>query len=171
MAYKVIYKIDANLVVIRSYQKYKTDLKVVSRRGLNNLSSSILDELFQLYPNAISSKKLSKNLDLREQSVTTAIKNIISYGLPIEIIHGNNNDKLFRADPSEPISWIFKEKESAEVMLNLLRSSSNDNDISNKKKSINSRIYEEYVQNLNDLFDKWTSLRLFDQLKNSAKDD
>ena len=158
-------------MVIRNYQKYKTDLKVVSRRGLNNLASSILDELFQLYPSAISLKKLSKNLGLREQSVTTAIKNIINYGLPIEIIHGSNNDKLFKADPSEPISWIFKEKESAEVMLNLLRSSSDDNDISNKKKSINSRIYEEYVQNLNDLFDKWTSLRLFDQLKNSAKDE
>lgn len=158
-------------MVIRGYQKYKTDLKVVSRRGLNNLSSSILDELFQLYPNAISLKKLSKNLGLREQSVTTAIKNITSYGLPLEIIHGSNNDKLFKADPSEPISWIFKEKESAEVMLNLLKSNSGHSDLSNKKKSINSRIYEEYVQNLNDLFDKWTSLRLFDQLKNSVKDE
>ena len=59
-----------------TYQKYKTDLKVISRRGLNNLSSLVLDELFQLYPNSISSKSLSKNLDLREKSVITAIRNI-----------------------------------------------------------------------------------------------
>ena len=36
----------------------------------------------------------------------------------------------------------------------------------NGKRDINNRIYKEYISTLNELFDKWTSLRLFDQLDN-----
>jgi len=39
----------------------------------------------------------------------------------------------------------------------------------NNKKNINHRIYEEYVETLNELFDKWTSLKLIEQLKDGAK--
>jgi ribonucleotide reductase alpha subunit len=34
----------------------------------------------------------------------------------------------------------------------------------NNKKNIMYRIYDEYVTNLNEAFDKWNSLRLFERL-------
>ena len=33
-----------------------------------------------------------------------------------------------------------------------------------RQQTINKRIYTEYLDSLNDLFDKWNSLRLLDQL-------
>ena len=42
----------------------------------------------------------------------------------------------------------------------------NGNEDANKKKKINHRIYGEYVSALNDLLDKWTSLRLLDHTQN-----
>ena len=42
----------------------------------------------------------------------------------------------------------------------------NGNSHTNGKRDINNRIYNEYISTLNELFDKWTSLRLFDQLDN-----
>ena len=33
------------------------------------------------------------------------------------------------------------------------------------QKIINKRIYTEYLESLNELFDKWNSLRLFDKLE------
>ena len=43
-----------------------------------------------------------------------------------------------------------------------------DDHVSNQKK-INIRIYNEYLNNINDLFDKWNSLRLIDKLEESPK--
>ena len=62
-----------------------------------------------------------------------------------------------------PISWIEKEKASAEKMLSLLGelTPSSSESINNQRK-INYRIYKEYVSNLNELFDKWASLKLID---------
>ena len=71
---------------------------------------------------------------------------------------------------SEPISWIIKEKESAEVMLELIGDMKmNGDDKINNQKSIIYRIYNEYVTNLNEAFDKWNSLRLFEQLNQNKK--
>ena len=63
----------------------------------------------------------------------------------------------------EPISWIEKEKASAEKMLDFLEALTPTNSENvNNQKSINYRIYKEYVSNLNELFDKWVSLKLID---------
>ena len=43
-----------------------------------------------------------------------------------------------------------------------------DDYVSNQKK-INIRIYNEYLNNINDLLDKWDSLRLIDKLEGSPK--
>ena len=43
-----------------------------------------------------------------------------------------------------------------------------DDYVSNQKK-INIRIYNEYINNINDLFDKWDSMRLIDKLGESPK--
>ena len=74
------------------------------------------------------------------------------------------------ANMKEPISWIIKEKESAERMLELLNEQTfNTKDEPSKKKNINQRIYREYVNTLNELFDKWMSLRLLEQLEETTE--
>ena len=148
----------------------KSDPKIIARRGINNLSSKVLDKLYQNYPNAITFEGLAKILKLREKSIQIAIKNAIKDGVPIEKVMSNGEATSYRADPTEPISWIIKEKESAETMLDLIgQLPLNRKGDHNNKKKINHRIYEEYVETLNDLFDKWTSLKLIEQLEDGTK--
>ena len=83
--------------------------------------------------------------------------------VPIEISLSTDNEVTYKADPYEPISYILKEKQSAEEMLKLIQCiPANGNEEANRKRNNNNRIYEEYVSTLNDLLDKWTSLRLVD---------
>ena len=148
----------------------KSDPKIIARRGMNNLSSKVMDKLYQNYPDAITLEELAKVLKLREKSIQLAIRNAIKDGVPIEMVMSNNEETSYRADPMEPLSWIIKEKASAETMLDLIgQLPLNGKSGTNNKKNINHRIYEEYVETLNELFDKWTSLKLIEQLKDGAK--
>ena len=57
-------------------------------------------------------------------------------------------------------------------MLELIGDLKMDNNKSgqiNEKKNIIYRIYNEYVDLLNEVFDKWNSLRLFEQLSQDKK--
>ena len=141
----------------------KSDTKKVARRHMSSVSSIIFQELYEIYPKSITLKSLAKNLDLREKTVKSTINKAITEEVPIEISLSTNNEVTYRADPSEPISYIFKEKQSAEEMLKLIQCiPANGNEEANRKRNNNNRIYEEYVSTLNDLLDKWTSLRLVD---------
>ena len=145
----------------------KLDDQKIARRRMNSVSSKILHELYELYPSSISLSNLAKELDLREKTVKASINKSLREGIPIEQTMSSSDDLSYRADPSEPISYILKEKESAEVMLKLIENTPlNGNENANKKKKINHRIYGEYVSALNDLLDKWTSLRLLDHTQN-----
>lgn len=145
----------------------KLDDQKIARRRMNSVSSKILHELYELYPSSISLRNLAKDLDLREKTVKASINKSLREGIPIEQTMSSSDDLSYRADPSEPISYILKEKESAEVMLKLIENTPlNGNENANKKKKINHRIYGEYVSALNDLLDKWTSLRLLDHTQN-----
>ena len=145
----------------------KLDDQKIARRRMNSVSSKILHELYKLYPSSISLSNLAKGLDLREKTVKASINKSFREGIPIEQTMSSSDDFSYRADPSEPISYILKEKESAEVMLKLIENTPlNGNEDANKKKKINHRIYGEYVSALNDLLDKWTSLRLLDHTQN-----
>jgi len=145
----------------------KLDDQKIARRRMNSVSSKILHELYELYPSSISLSNLAKELDLREKTVKASINKSLREGIPIEQTMSSSDDIAYRADPSEPISYILKEKESAEVMLKLIEDTPlNGNEDANKMKKINHRIYGEYVSALNDLLDKWTSLRLLDHTQN-----
>ena len=145
----------------------KLDDQKIARRRMNSVSSNILHELYKLYPSSISLSNLAKGLGLREKTVKASINKSLREGIPIEQTMSSSDDLSYRADPSEPISYILKEKESAEVMLKLIENTPlNGNENANKKKKINHRIYGEYVSALNDLLDKWTSLRLLDHTQN-----
>ena len=139
----------------------KSDAKKMARRHMSSISSSIFQELYEIYPKWITSQSLAKNLDLREKTIKSTINKAITEGVPIEISLSTSNEVIYKADPSEPISYILKEKQSAEEMLKLIQCiPPNGNEEANTKRNNNNRIYEEYVSTLNDLIDKWTSLRL-----------
>ena len=141
----------------------KSDTKKVARRHMSSISSNIFQELYEIYPKSITLKNLAKNLDLREKTVKSTINKAMTEEVPIEISLSTDNEVTYKADPSEPISYILKEKQSAEEMLKLIQCiPANGNEEANKKRNNNNRIYEEYVLTLNDLLDKWTSLRLVD---------
>ena len=141
----------------------KSNTKKVARRHMSSISSNIFQELYEIYPKSITLKNLAKNLDLREKTIKSTINKAMAEQVPIEISLSTDNEVTYKADPSEPISYILKEKQSAEEMLKLIQCiPANGNEEANKKRNNNNRIYEEYVLTLNDLLDKWTSLRLVD---------
>ena len=141
----------------------KSDTKKVARRHMSSISSNIFQELYEIYPKSITLKSLAKSLDLREKTVKSTINKAMKEEVPIEISLSTDNEVTYKADPYEPISYILKEKQSAEEMLKLIQCiPANGNEEVNRKRNNNNRIYEEYVSTLNDLLDKWTSLRLVD---------
>ena len=150
----------------------KSDTKKAARRHMSIISSIIFQELYEIYPKSITLKSLAKNLDLREKTIKSTINKAITEGVPIEISLSASNKIIYRADPSEPVSYILKEKQSAEEMLKLIQCiTPNGNEETNTKRNNNNRIYEEYVSTLNDLIDKWTSLRLVEEEKREKSND
>ena len=146
-----------------SMKNIKTDPAIIARRGMDSISANILNETYRVYPRSLTVKILAKNLKIREKSVLSALRKISSYGVPVEIKINNNGEKEVKSSLKEPISWIEKEKASAEKMLDFLEELTPTNSESvNNQKSINYRIYKEYVSNLNELYDKWVSLKLID---------
>ncbi len=141
----------------------KTDSAIIARRGMDSISANILNETYRVYPRSLTVKILAKNLKIREKSVLSALRKISSYGVPIEIKINKNGEKEVKSSLKEPISWIEKEKASAEKMLSLLGDlTPSSSESINDQRKINYRIYKEYVSNLNELFDKWASLKLID---------
>ena len=150
----------------------KSDTKKAARRHMSIISSIIFQELYEIYPKSISLKSLAKSLDLREKTIKSTINKAITDGVPIEISLSTSNEVIYKADPSEPISYILKEKQSAEEMLKLIQCiPPNGNEEVNTRRNNNNRIYEEYVSTLNDLIDKWTSLRLVEEEKREKSND
>ena len=160
-----------NLVDRINMKNIKTDSKIIARRGIDSISAKVLNDIYRVYPRKVTVNILAKNLKVREKSVLSALKKINSYGIPVEINISKNDEKEVKASMKEPISWIVKEKESAEKMLELLSQLTlTKNEDANNIKNINHRIYKEYVNTLNELFDKWISLKLIDQLEQVSKD-
>ena len=150
----------------------KSNSKEIARRHMSSISSSIFQELYEIYPKSITLGNLAKNLDLREKIVKSTINKAIIEQIPIEISLNTKNEVAYKADPSEPIFYILKEKQSAEEMLKLIQCiPSIENEEANRKRKNNNRIYQEYVSTLNDLIDKWTSLRLVGDKKRVKSSD
>ena len=146
-----------------------TNTVTSARRGLDDTSSLILHEVYLAYPNEVSLKTIGEKLHIVEKTIQSSIKRINNYGVPIEYKNDKNKEKTLRANIKEPISWILKEKSAAENMLSLFESiDDHGSEIVMTQKTINKRIYTEYLESLNDLFDKWSSLRLLEKLEKST---
>ena len=150
-------------------RKYKIIPEINARRGSDNNVSRILDILYTFYPKSIPIKGIKEKLQLSETVINKSVRQIKKFGVPIEHQKKNNGYHL-KANIKEPLFWIIKEKIAAEKMLKLIKDIklNGDDYVSNQKK-INIRIYNEYLNNINDLFDKWDSLRLIDKLEESPK--
>ena len=143
-----------------------THMAVAARRGLDSTSSLILHEVYLAYPNEVTFKAIEKKLNIVEKTIQSSIRRISNYGVPIEYKNNKSREKALRANIKEPISWILKEKNAAENMLTLFEDLDPDNSKEGlNQKIINKRIYTEYLESLNELFDKWNSLRLIDKLE------
>ena len=150
-------------------KKYKIIPEINARRGSDNNVSRILDILYTFYPKSIPTKVIGEKLQLSETVINKSVRQIKRLRVPIEHLKKNNVQHL-KANIKEPLFWIIKEKIAAEKMLELIKDIklNGDDYVSNQKK-INIRIYNEYINNINDLFDKWDSMRLIDKLGESPK--
>ena len=151
------------------FSKYKNTPKINSRRGSNNDATHVLDILYTLYPKSITIKKISEELQLPVNKINQSLQQIEKIGVPIEHLRVSNIHHI-RANIKEPVFWIIKEKACAEKMLKSIKDTElKGNDSVNNQKKINIRIYNDYLNTLNDLFDKWDSLRLIDKLEEPSK--
>tara|TARA_B100001996_G_scaffold148543_1_gene113094 strand:+ start:659 stop:1102 length:444 start_codon:yes stop_codon:yes gene_type:complete len=142
--------------------KYADTLK---RRGLDTCSSQILADVLESFPKAISVKQLAHNTGKTEKYIKSKVRAMKRDEVPIKLRRGSRNNYV-ETSLFEPVHWILKEKENAEMALEDLNSIKLNGDPTvNKKKRIVKRIYKEYLRDMNDLIDRWYSLRLIQSLK------
>ena len=142
--------------------KYADTLK---RRGLDTCSSQILADVLESFPKSVSVKQLALNTGKTEKYINSKLRAMKRDDVPISIKKGSRNNYV-TTSMFEPVYWILKEKENAEMALEDLNKIQMNGDPSvNKKKRIVKRIYREYLKDMNDLIDRWYSLRLIQSLK------
>lgn len=142
--------------------KYADTLK---RRGLDTCSSQILADVLESFPKSVSVKQLALNTGKTEKYINSKLRAMKRDDVPISIKKGSRNSYV-TTSMFEPVYWILKEKENAEMALEDLNKIEMNGDPSvNKKKRIVKRIYREYLKDMNDLIDRWYSLRLIQSLK------
>lgn len=141
--------------------KYADTLK---RRGLDTCSSQILADVLESFPKSVSVKQLALNTGKTEKYINSKLRAMKRDDVPISIKKGSRNNYV-TTSMFEPVYWILKEKENAEMALEDLNKIEMNGDPSvNKKKRIVKRIYREYLKDMNDLIDRWYSLRLIQSL-------
>jgi DNA-binding Lrp family transcriptional regulator len=134
------------------------------RHGIDKTSRRVLETILRCYPNSIEINELSKMIGVRSKTLKSSITRLRKLNIPINILHIDPETKI-KASLKEPIYWMTNAKISAEALLTQINEiEPNENKTVNKKKLILQRMYEEYINELNNLFDKWNALRLIDQL-------
>jgi len=137
---------------------------ISTRNGIDKTSRRVLETILQFYPESIEIGELSKIIGVHSNTLKSSITRLRKLNIPINIIYINSETKI-KANLREPIYWIINAKASADVLLKQINQIELDqNKIVNKNFLILQRMYEEYINELNNLFDKWDSLRLSDQL-------
>ena len=136
----------------------------VTRHGIDKTSRRVLETILRCYPDSIEINELSKMIGVRSKTLKSSITRLRKLNIPINILHIDPETKI-KASLKEPIYWMTNAKISADALLTQINEIElNKNKTINKKKLILQRMYEEYINELNNLFDKWDALRLIDQL-------
>ena len=143
-------------------EKYAATLE---RRGVDSCSSQILAEILEKFPNSLTIKQLAHKTGKSERYIKRKVKAMKRDEIPIEMKRGSRTNYV-STSLFEPVSWILKEKENAEMALeDINKIELNGDSKVNKQKRIVKRIYKEYLKDMNDLIDRWYSLRLIQSLK------
>jgi DNA-binding Lrp family transcriptional regulator len=142
----------------------KLQKDTLTRHGIDKTSRRLLETIVRCYPASIEIGELSKMIGVSGKTLKSSITRLRKLNIPINILHIDPETKI-KASLKEPIYWMTNAKISAEALLTQINEIElNENKTVNKKKLILQRMYEEYINELNNLFDKWNALRLIDQL-------
>ena len=145
-------------------KKYAATLE---RRGVDSCSSQILAEVLENFPNSLTVKQLAHKTGKSERYIKRKVKAMKKDEIPIQIKRGSRSNYV-SSSLFEPVSWILKEKENAEMALeDINKIELNGDSKVNKQKRIVKRIYKEYLKDMRDLIDRWYSLRLIQDLKDN----
>ena len=144
----------------------KLQKDTLTRHGIDKTSRRLLETILRCYPASIEIGELSKMIGVSGKTLKSSITRLRKLNIPINILHIDPETKI-KASLKEPIYWMTNAKISADALLTQINEIElNENKTVNKKKLILQRMYEEYINELNNLFDKWNALRLIDQLDN-----
>ncbi len=144
-------------------KKYAKSLQF---RGMDDCSSQILSELYESFPKDLTLKQLAKKTGKKEQTIKNKVKAMERRNIPIQMKNGSQREPRVHTSLFEPVSWILKEKENAQLALDdFVNIKPNANQKTNKKKKIVVRIYKEYIEQMDRLIDRWYSLQLIQNLK------
>ena len=142
----------------------KLQKTTLTRHGIDKTSRRLLETILRCYPASIEIGELSKMIGVSGKTLKSSITRLRKLNIPINILHIDPETKI-KASLKEPIYWMTNAKKSADALLTQINEIElNENKTVNKKKLILQRMYEEYINELNNLFDKWNALRLIDQL-------
>ena len=145
-------------------EKYAATLE---RRGVDACSSQILAEVLENFPKSLTVKQLAHRTGKSERYIKRKVKAMKRDEIPIEMKRGSRTNYV-STSLFEPVSWILKEKENAEMALeDINKIELNGDSKVNKQKRIVKRIYKEYLKDMRDLIDRWYSLRLIQDLKDN----
>ena len=143
-------------------KKYAATLQ---RHGVDLCSAQILAVVLERFPKIVTVKQLAKKTGKSDQYIQNKVKAMQQRDIPVKINNGKRQPYV-QTSLFEPVSWILKEKENAEMTLADIRKIEMNGDRKiNKKKKIVERIYKEYLEDMEELIDRWYSLRLIQQLK------
>ncbi len=143
-------------------EKYAATLE---RRGVDSCSSQILAEVLGRFPKSMTVRQLANRTGKSERYIKRKVKDMKKDHIPIQLKRGPKSNYV-TTSLFEPVSWILKEKENAEMALeDINKIDMNGDPKVNKQKNIVKRIYREYLRDMNDLIDRWYSLRLIQNLK------
>jgi len=143
-------------------KKYAATLQ---RHGVDLCASQILAEVLERFPKTVTVKQLAKKTGKSDQYIENKVKAMQKRDITVQIKNGTR-EHYVQTSLVEPVSWILKEKEEAEMTLADIRKIEMNGDRKiNKKKKIVERIYKEYLEDMEELIDRWYSLRLIQQLK------
>jgi len=144
-------------------KKYAATLQ---SRGVDVCSSQILAEVYERFPRNVTIKQLAKKTGKNEQAIKNKINALKRRNIPIQMKNGSQREPYVQTSLFEPVSWILKEKENALRALDDFKNiKMNGNVEINRKRAIVVRIYKEYIEQMNELIDRWYSLQLIQNLK------
>ena len=142
----------------------KLQKDTLTRHGINKTSRNVLETILRCYPESIEIGELSKMIGVKSKTLKSSITSLRKLNIPINVLYIDAETRI-KASLQEPIYWMTNAKISADALLTQINEIElKENKTVNNKKLILQRMYEEYINELNNLFDKWNALRLIDQL-------